>query len=167
MPRSKVGKALTKARGPVHGNFAEGATITQGVLALVQSGSSWPRMSAAKKEAIHMIIHKIHRIVTGNPDHKDHWDDIGGYGQLGADDCAEAAPVVKRKYKTKSVAKLRTWKAPVEVERVKRKYTKRQPDIKKLVTKKVAARPVAKRVPKVRVQPARGRPALNGVAGAA
>lgn len=157
MPRSKVGKALTKARGPVHGNFAEGATITQGVLALLQSGSSWSRMSAAKKEAAHMIVHKLHRIVTGNPDHKDHWDDIGGYGQLGADDCADAAPVkVRKKYKARAPKVVAQTAVPA-----KRKYTKR--------AEKVAARPARKarvaKSPKVAVRARRQAPVLNGAAG--
>lgn len=86
MPRSKTGKALTKVRGPVHGNFAEGATFTQGVMNLLGATSGWPRLSAARKESIHMIVHKVHRIVTGTPDHPDHWDDIGGYAELGKND---------------------------------------------------------------------------------
>jgi hypothetical protein len=162
MPRSKVGKALTRVRGPVHGNFAEGATITQGVLALVQGGSSWPRMSAAKREAVHMIVHKIHRIVTGNPDHKDHWDDIGGYAQLGANDCVDAVPIKKRKARVVvSVPKLRPWKAPAAVKRAKAKVAKvvrralarptRASDAatpaqrKKMRAKKVVVRPAKKR----------------------
>lgn len=154
MPRSKVGKALTKVRGPVHGNFAEGATITQGVLALFQGGSSWPKMSAAKKETVHMIVHKLHRIVTGNPEHKDHWDDIGGYAQLGANDCAEAAPVKRKKYKPRA-------KKQVAV-RPARKAKKAAPKRRKAVAA----------TPRERVQPApvrttrpRGRPVLNGAAG--
>ena len=29
-----------------------------------------------------MIAHKIGRILAGNPDFKDHWDDIAGYAVL-------------------------------------------------------------------------------------
>jgi len=36
-------------------------------------------------ESLDMIIHKIGRIVNGNPDVVDHWLDIAGYAQLVAD----------------------------------------------------------------------------------
>ncbi|WP_257617167.1 hypothetical protein [Campylobacter pinnipediorum] len=29
-----------------------------------------------------MIAHKIARILAGNPNYKDHWDDIAGYATL-------------------------------------------------------------------------------------
>lgn len=168
MPRSKVGKALTKVRGPVHGNFAEGATITQGVIALLSSGSSWPKMSPAKREALHMIVHKMHRIVTGNPDHKDHWDDIGGYGQLGANDCLEAAPV-KRKYRKRQPVPVKgARKAKAEpAARAPRKVARRPVAVKKKVTARparVAARKKTELRPAARVA-RRGRPVLNGAAG--
>ena len=98
MPRSRVGKALTQARPKTHGSFAEGAAITDKVMRALAGGSRWDKMSPVKREATHMIVHKLHRIVTGDPMHKDHWDDIGGYAQLGADDC-EQVPAKKRKVK--------------------------------------------------------------------
>ena len=36
-------------------------------------------------EALEMIVHKIGRIVNGNPDKVDHWVDIAGYAKLIAD----------------------------------------------------------------------------------
>ena len=42
-------------------------------------------MEADKKEAIHMILVKLSRIIYGNHDHADHWDDIAGYALLVAD----------------------------------------------------------------------------------
>jgi hypothetical protein len=35
-----------------------------------------------QKESLHMIAHKIGRIMTGNPDHLDHYQDIEGYSRL-------------------------------------------------------------------------------------
>jgi hypothetical protein len=32
-----------------------------------------------------MILHKLARVLSGNPDNADHWDDIGGYARLGRD----------------------------------------------------------------------------------
>jgi len=39
--------------------------------------------TAAQGEAIHMICVKLARIVCGDPNHADHWDDIAGYARLG------------------------------------------------------------------------------------
>lgn len=39
-------------------------------------------MSADKREAIHMILHKVSRIVSGDPELEDHYLDIIGYTQL-------------------------------------------------------------------------------------
>jgi hypothetical protein len=36
-------------------------------------------------EALEMIVHKIGRIVNGNPNKVDHWVDIAGYAKLVAD----------------------------------------------------------------------------------
>ena len=36
-------------------------------------------------EALHMIFHKIGRLVNGNPNHRDSWVDIAGYAQLVVD----------------------------------------------------------------------------------
>jgi hypothetical protein len=33
-------------------------------------------------EALEMIAHKIGRILSGDPNHQDHWDDIAGYAKL-------------------------------------------------------------------------------------
>jgi len=39
-------------------------------------------MDIGQQEAIEMILHKIARIVCGDPNFDDHWDDIAGYAML-------------------------------------------------------------------------------------
>jgi len=101
MPRSKVGKSLTRARNRSHGNFADGAAVTQGIMRILQGTTRWVGLSDVKKEALHMIVHKVHRITTGDSEHVDHWDDIGGYAQLGANDCSPPVKKKKRKVQVK------------------------------------------------------------------
>jgi hypothetical protein len=38
-----------------------------------------------QREAIDMIIHKLGRIINGNPDKVDSWRDVAGYSTLVAD----------------------------------------------------------------------------------
>lgn len=135
MPRSRVGKALTRAKPKTHGSFAEGAAITDAIMRHLQGGSRWIKMGAVKREAAHMIVHKLHRIVTGDPNHADHWDDIGGYAQLGSDDCTSPA-AVKRRVKKK----------PAVIARLEAVPPKEKKPVRKVAKKKVTARPAKKLV---------------------
>jgi hypothetical protein len=42
----------------------------------------WDRLSAHQREALDMIMHKVSRILNGNPNHKDSWVDIEGYAHI-------------------------------------------------------------------------------------
>ena len=42
-------------------------------------------LKADQQEALEMILHKIARIVNGDPDYADSWVDIAGYAKLVAD----------------------------------------------------------------------------------
>ena len=41
-----------------------------------------PQLSPAQAEGIDMILHKIGRILNGDPNEADHWRDIAGYATL-------------------------------------------------------------------------------------
>ena len=74
-------------RATQYGKFIEGAEIMQMTKRLVhnyveQRGTS---LAFDQLEAIDMIIHKLGRIINGNPDHTDNWVDIAGYATLVAD----------------------------------------------------------------------------------
>jgi len=69
-----------------HGDFTVHAEITQRLKAIAQSDlGGYSSMSFTQREAIDMILHKIARILAGNPDHHDHWDDIAGYAKITRD----------------------------------------------------------------------------------
>jgi hypothetical protein len=74
--------AILHERGKTHGDFKVQAWIAQELKACVENGPNWALMTADKREAIHMVLHKISRIVCGDPDFKDAWDDIQGYARL-------------------------------------------------------------------------------------
>lgn len=69
-------------REKTHGSFKSHAAITQALKADMHCQSSWWNLDDTQKESLEMIVHKIGRILAGNPDHKDHWADIAGYAQL-------------------------------------------------------------------------------------
>lgn len=74
--------ALLETKQSTHGEYAEHARATQHTMRLWEAERNWPTLSNMQKETLHMIAHKVGRILTGNPDVEDHWDDIAGYARL-------------------------------------------------------------------------------------
>lgn len=69
-------------RGSNYGDFESHAEVTVGMKYSARNGPSWDTLTSAQQEAIDMILHKIGRIVNGNPNYKDSWTDIIGYARL-------------------------------------------------------------------------------------
>lgn len=65
-----------------HGSFIVHSKISQGLKEIVKSGPSYAKLTDIQKEGLEMILHKVARIVAGDPNHKDHWKDIAGYSTL-------------------------------------------------------------------------------------
>lgn len=74
-------------RAKDYGKFIEGAEIMQMLKRLVHNyiEDRGTPLAFDQREAIDMIIHKLGRIINGNPDKVDHWTDIAGYAKLVAD----------------------------------------------------------------------------------
>jgi hypothetical protein len=68
-------------RQKTHGNFTDVATCAQSFKEIARTCSSWAGMTPAMREGIEMILHKLCRALSGNPSHRDHWDDVSGYAQ--------------------------------------------------------------------------------------
>ena len=73
---------LLAERGKTHGRFDEHASITQQTKELWHLGKKWNELSYCQAETLEMIAHKVGRILSGDPNFKDHWDDIAGYARL-------------------------------------------------------------------------------------
>lgn len=87
-------EAILAERQGQYGTFADVAAISQDIqsslgLAAVRSGARG-KMEADQPEAIQVICSKLSRIVNGDPNHIDSWDDIGGYSKLVADRLRDA-----------------------------------------------------------------------------
>ena len=77
---------ILEERRKQHGDFAVHAAITQGLKAVAQSDvGNYASLVPTQREAIDMILHKIGRILAGDPNHHDHWDDIAGYAKITRD----------------------------------------------------------------------------------
>ena len=83
---SNVDKTLD-ARAQMYGKFKDGAALMQAIKRTMAAHASKHDKTFADDqwEALEMIVHKMGRIVNGDPDVVDHWVDIAGYATLIAD----------------------------------------------------------------------------------
>ena len=82
--KTSIDDILTE-RGKRYGVFKEHARITQGLKDAMVAEDKWGALTADQKEALEMIAHKIGRILNGDPNYADSWDDIAGYAKLVGD----------------------------------------------------------------------------------
>jgi hypothetical protein len=88
-----VAKELSKTdtildtRATQYGTFADGASLMQAIKRTMADHAQKHGKTFADDqwEALEMIVHKMARIVNGNPDNVDSWRDIAGYAVLIAD----------------------------------------------------------------------------------
>ena len=73
---------ILEERGKRYGVFSVHADITQNLKHVLKCYKGWDKLSNDKKEALEMIMHKIGRIINGDPGYKDSWTDIVGYAKL-------------------------------------------------------------------------------------
>lgn len=76
---------ILSERGKIHGDFTDNSAIAQRLKAVVHSSKNWNELEPYQAEAIEMILHKLGRILSGDPHYLDHWADIVGYSQLVCD----------------------------------------------------------------------------------
>lgn len=78
---------ILNEREKTHGDFGRTAYLTQRFKTALHDeleDQSFSRnLDIVRKEAIEMIFFKIARIICGDPNRADHWDDIAGYAMLG------------------------------------------------------------------------------------
>lgn len=74
---------LTQERQSTHGDWVLQSQCSYGLKNCVRSYAGFTSLTPSQQEAIDMILHKVSRIVNGNPNFPDHWDDIQGYAHLG------------------------------------------------------------------------------------
>lgn len=83
--RKTVGDTLTE-RGVRYGSFKDGASIMQALKAVMHAQPGWARLRPSQRESLDMIVHKIGRILNGDPNYIDSWHDIQGFAKLVEDE---------------------------------------------------------------------------------
>ena len=82
--RPKLDQVLSE-RGERYGRFETNANISQDIKNVLHATPKWMELEADQAEAMEMFASKISRILTGDPDYPDNWDDIAGFATLVAE----------------------------------------------------------------------------------
>ena len=77
-------KKMIATRQGTHGVMRDSSVFVQEVKVLMRHQLNWPKMEAYQREALDMILHKIARILYGDPNFREHWDDVAGYAERAA-----------------------------------------------------------------------------------
>ena len=77
-------KEILEEREKNYGSFEKFANIMSDFQSTMAANraQSW---KPYQRESMHMIFHKITRIINGDPEYIDSWQDIAGYAQLVVD----------------------------------------------------------------------------------
>lgn len=73
---------ILKERGETYGKFEDNSRVAQLIKDAMMEGAKWDSMNDDAREALHQIASKMSRLLTGDPDHLDSWEDIAGYATL-------------------------------------------------------------------------------------
>jgi hypothetical protein len=74
-------KKVLDERGSQYGDFRTQGFIAQRMKEIARETTGFDRMEDYQREAVEMIIHKLSRLLNGNPDFVDSWVDIEGYAR--------------------------------------------------------------------------------------
>ena len=69
-------------RGKRYGSFETQGEIAQRLKNGMRETDGWNELTDSQKESLEMIVHKIGRILNGDPNYADSWYDIAGYATL-------------------------------------------------------------------------------------
>ncbi|CAB5170208.1 hypothetical protein UFOVP155_10 [uncultured Caudovirales phage] len=74
--------SLLGERQQTHGSYSQVAGTCQGIKRVMRETGGWEYLNNGQAEALEMIAMKIARILSGNANFSDHWEDIEGYARL-------------------------------------------------------------------------------------
>lgn len=78
---------LLQEREKTHGDFKTNALYSQTIKQNYRHAETDKYLKVEHREALDQIALKLSRILSGQANVKDHWDDIAGYAKLGSEAC--------------------------------------------------------------------------------
>ena len=108
-------QSILAERGNRYGRFDAHALVTQRLKQALTSGTNWDFLEPDAKEALEMIVHKIGRILSGDPDYDDSWVDICGYSQLIVDRIRRTGEYAAPELATGTITEVHDWPPPAPI----------------------------------------------------
>lgn len=84
-------ETVLSERDARYGSFASFAKISQAFKAVMSDALIGKKVTDVQYEAMDMIAHKLARIVSGDPNYIDSWQDLAGYATLVVRDLEKTA----------------------------------------------------------------------------
>lgn len=73
---------LLTTRATTHGSFAHNSRIGQHLRDFFRAQPGWAVANVRTREVLDYVAGKLSRILSGQPDEPQHWEDIAGYATL-------------------------------------------------------------------------------------
>lgn len=80
----ELGDKILNERQKTHGDYNEVARVSQSLRNIMKETVNWKRLNDSQREALEMMCSKFGRLLSGDMNFKDHWDDLSGYAKLGS-----------------------------------------------------------------------------------
>jgi len=68
-----------------NGSFAATSTMSQTLKDVMRSSPNWDQLSDSQKESLELIAQRVARVLIGDKDYREHWNDVAGYAMLGGE----------------------------------------------------------------------------------
>ena len=73
---------MLEQRRNQHGDLIIQSGISQNMKDIMRDSWNWDNLQTDQKECLEMVVHKVARILAGDPNFADHWEDVAGYAIL-------------------------------------------------------------------------------------
>jgi len=88
--------AILSQREKTHGQYKDVAKLAQTLKEILRDTANWEKLNDGQKESLEMICNKVGRLLNGDHNFPDHWDDGAGYFTLGSRSSATSLNAVER-----------------------------------------------------------------------
>jgi hypothetical protein len=85
VPKPAYSVPLLNEREQTHGDYGKQTCFVQVVKSLMRDTPNWSKLSSSQRESLEMDATKTGRILYGDHNHKDSWEDKAGYAKLVAE----------------------------------------------------------------------------------
>lgn len=90
-----INEILTQ-REKTHGKYFDVSKLSQTLKEIIRDTPNWEKLNDGQKESLEMIANKLGRLLSGDANFRDHWDDVCGYAALGQRSSATSLSTVEK-----------------------------------------------------------------------